>query len=115
MVSREAEIHSPRPGSLCFTSGTTSPRGETTNRISSSIGRCSRLTAHMRTVADLSVRGPLSRSGSAKASIRGTSPKDLSGLAFGGFSLLGLLVGLLGEIGFADPAGLDAGLHDHRL
>src|SRR5882757_9320019 len=65
----DAETQRPRPGSLRFKSGTTSPWGETTNRISSSIGRTSRLTAHIRMVADLSVRGPLSRSGSAKASM----------------------------------------------
>src|SRR6185437_16785030 len=65
----------------------------------------------MRNVADLSVRGPLSSSGSANASMRGTSPSALRGLVFGDLGLRGLL----GEIGLADPAGLEARLHDHRL
>jgi len=61
------------------TSQSTSPWGETTKRINSSIGLCSRLTAHIRNVADLPIRGPLSRSGSAMlvsalASISGPSP-----------------------------------------
>jgi hypothetical protein len=58
-------------------SGTTSPEGETTKRISSSIGRTCRVTAHIRIVADFSVRGPLSRSGSAIASMRATSLQSL--------------------------------------
>src|ERR1700682_132937 len=136
-VRREPEIHKPRPGSLRFRSGITSPEGATTNRISSSIGRTCRVTAHIRIVADLSVRGPLSRSGSAKASMRvtwllsfardgcakpgsalGSSPRAgfcgtraLNRLVFGGLGLLGLF----GEIGLGDPAGDDARLHDHVL
>src|SRR6478752_6425877 len=101
----------PRPGSLRLRSGTMCPWGETTKRISSSIGRTSRLTAHIRTVADLSVRGPWSSSGSVSASIRVTSSFALSRLIFG---RLGLFGGL-GEVGLGDPAGLDAGLHDHRF
>src|SRR3954454_17053170 len=115
----------------------TSPEGEITNRISSSIGRTCRVTAHIRIVADLSVRGPLSRSGSAKASMRvtsllssahygcakpvsrlGSSPRAGScgtrpsnRLVFGGLNLLGLF----GVIGLGDPAGGDARLHDHVL
>src|SRR5712672_2659075 len=102
----------PRPGSLRFKSGITSPWGDTTNRISSSIGRTARVTAHIRIVADLSVRGPLSRSGSAKASMRVTwlltsahcgcvrpvsvaEHGALNRLVFGGLGLLGLF----GEIG----------------
>src|SRR5260370_11379088 len=106
---REAETHNPRPGSLRFRSGITSPEGATTNRISSPIGCTCRVTAHIRIVADLSVRGPLSRSGSAKASMDGTF--SLHRLAFGGLGLLGLL----DEIGLGDPAGHDARLHDHVL
>src|SRR4051812_8550977 len=101
----------PRPGSLRLRSGTMCPCGETTKRISSSIGRTSRLTAHIRMVADLSVRGPWSSSGSVSASIRVTSSFALSRLIFG---RLGLFGGL-GEIGLGDPAGLDTGLHDHRF
>src|SRR3954452_19214689 len=101
----------PRPGSLRLRSGTMCPCGETTKRISSSIGRTSRLTAHIRTVADLSVRGPWSSSGSVSASIRVTSSFALSRLIFSRLSLFGRL----GEIGLGDPAGLDAGLHDHRF
>src|SRR5262249_11150974 len=111
-VWRDAEIHRPRPGSLRLMSAITSPWGETTKRISSSIGRCSRLTAHIRNVADLSVRGPLSRSGSTMASMRGPSPFALNcWLVFGALDLLGRL----GKIGLGDPAGLDAGLHDQRF
>src|SRR3984957_8352209 len=106
---REAETHNPRPGSLRFRSGITSPVGVTTNRISSSIGRTCRVTAHIRTVADLSVRGPLSRSGSAKASMRVTS--SLHRLVFGGLGRLGLL----DQVGLGDPAGDDTRLHDHAL
>ena len=43
-----AVTHRPRPGNLFLTSGTASPSGPTTKRISSDIGRTSRLTAHMR-------------------------------------------------------------------
>src|SRR5258706_5951444 len=106
----------------------TSPEGETTNRISSSIGRTCRVTAHIRTVADLSVRGPLSRSGSAKASMRMTSllssarygrakpvfiavEHASNRLVFGGLGL----VGLFDEVGLGNPAGDDARLHDHVL
>src|SRR5882672_427699 len=108
----------------------TSPDGATTNRISSSIGRTSRLTAHIRMVADLSVRGPWSRSGSVSQSehaclvapvicARSARRKDfrfcgtpaLRRLVFGGLGRLGLL----GEFGLGDPAGNDAGLHDHAL
>src|SRR6202048_1209062 len=105
----DAETHNPRPGSLRFRSGITSPEGATTNRISSSIGRTCRVTAHIRIVADLSVRGPLSRSGSAKASMGGTF--SLHGLVFGGLGVLGLF----DQIGLGDPAGDDARLHDHVL
>src|SRR6185437_2558064 len=88
---------------------TTSPVGATTKRISSSMGRTSRLTAHIRVVADFSVRGPLSSSGSARASMRRPSPAtELRRCRVGGFGRYLLL----GEIGLADPAGLDAGLHD---
>src|ERR1700716_2207588 len=127
-VWRDAESQRPRPGSLRFKSGITSPEGETTNRISSSIGSTCRVTAHIRTVADLSVRGPLSRSGAAKASmrrtalltsarIRGAKPLFIvvehasNRLIFGGLGL----VGLLDEIGLGNPAGDDARLHDHVL
>src|SRR5580692_847199 len=93
-------------------SGITSPWGETTKRISSSTGLCSRLTAHIRNVADLPVRGPVSRSGSAMASMGGPSPIALSGrLVFGDLGLLGRL----DQIGLGDPAGLDAGRHDQPL
>src|SRR6476620_759751 len=133
----DAEIHIPRPGSLRFRSAITSPEGATTKRISSSIGRTCRVTAHIRIVADLSVRGPLSRSGSTKASMDvtsllssahygcakpvsslGSSPRANScgtrpsnRLVFGGRGLLGLF----GEIGLGDPARDDARLHDHVL
>src|SRR5260370_23486059 len=106
----------------------TSPDGETTNRISSSIGRAWRVAAHIRTVPDLWVRGPLSRSGSAKASMVATSlltsarygrakpvfvveEHASNRLVFGGLGL----VGLLDEIGLGDPAGDDAPLHVHVL
>src|SRR5271169_7177383 len=82
-----------------------------TNRISSSIGRTSRLTAHIRVVADLSVRGPLSSSGSATASIGATWLQSSGRLAFGCRGLLALLV----EIGLRDPTGQDARLHDYAL
>src|SRR3954447_2964279 len=123
----------PRPGSLRLRSGTMCPCGETTKRISSSIGRTSRLTAHIRTVADPSVRGPLSRSGSADASMCASSPchfillhiahrdakadryacgtRALRRLVFGGLGLRRRL----GKIGLGDPAGLDARLHDQGL
>src|SRR4051812_8674400 len=105
---RDAAIHRPRPGSLRFTSGTTWPTGETTNRISSSTGRTTRVTAHIRCLADLLVGGPLSRStGTVMASMRVTS--SLRWLFFGGVNLLGGF----GQIGLADPPGLDARLHDH--
>src|SRR5947199_4586420 len=112
-LAREAVIQRPRPGSLRLRSGTTSPWGERTKRISSSTGRTSRLTAHIRVFADLSVRGPLSSSGSTMASMRGASPdRSLGGrLVFGGFGLRGLL----GELFLGDPARLDAGLHDQGL
>src|SRR5689334_25158804 len=106
--AREAVIQRPRPGSLRLRSGTTSPCGHRTKRISSSTGRTSRLTAHIRIVAD-SVRGPLSSLGSAMASMRGASSGYLSGrLVFGGFGLHRLL----GELFLGDPARLDARLHD---
>src|SRR5689334_9425564 len=106
--AREASIQRPRPGSLRLRSGTTAPSGDRTKRISSSTGRTSRLTAHIRIVADL-VRGPLSSSGSAMASMRGASSGYLSGrLVFGGFGLHRLL----GELFLGDPARLDARLHD---
>src|ERR1700742_4067238 len=108
---REAETQRPRPGSLRLRSATTSPEGVTTKRISSSIGRTSRLTAHIRMVADLLVRGPWSSSGSAMASMRATWLRSSGGgwLIFGACGLLGLLV----EVGQRDPAGEDACLHDH--
>src|SRR5262249_55102444 len=125
---RDADTHNPRPGSLRFRSATTSPVGATTNRISSPIGRTSRLTAHIRTVADFPVRGPSSSSGSAKASMRWASPCSWvcglvqSRLPFCQMCCLGLLLfgglGLgrrLGEFRFADPSGLDPRLHDHRF
>src|SRR5438477_3989140 len=96
-------------------SGTTSPCGETTNRISSATGLTSRLTAHSRDGADLLVCGPLSSSGSASASMRGASPKTSGRGLFGGLILRGRLPGRPGEIGLADPARLDARLHDQGL
>src|SRR5215468_2786784 len=108
-LAREAVIQRPRPGSLRLRSGTTSPCGEMTKRISSSTGLTSRLTAHIRVVADL-VRGPLSSSPSTMASMRGAfSCRALSGrLVFGGLGLRRLL----GKLFLGDPARLDAGLHD---
>src|SRR5206468_1106906 len=93
-----------------------------------SIGRTCRVTAHIRTVADLSVRGPLSRSGSAIASMRAkwllssacygraepaftVTEHSLSRLAFGS---LGLLV-VFCQVGFGDPACDNSRLHDHVL
>src|ERR1700710_1582482 len=106
----EADTQRPRPGSLRFKSAITSPEGATTKRISSSIGRTARVTAHIRSVPDLLVRGPLSRSaGSARASMRVTS--SLYGLIFSDFGFFGGFR----EIGFRDPAGDDARLHDHAF
>src|ERR1700710_1880733 len=74
----------PRPGSLRFKSGMTSPEGATTNRISSSIGRTSRLTAHIRIVPDLLVRGPLSRSaGGGKGGVGGGAVVEIGGVSNG--------------------------------
>src|SRR5262245_39690662 len=112
-LAREAVIQRPRPGSLRLRSGTTTPSGERTKRISSSTGRTSRLTAHIRIVADLPVRGPLSSSGSTMASMRGASPGySLSRrLVFGGRRLRRLP----GELFLGDPARLDTRLHDQAF
>src|SRR5882757_3589631 len=106
---RDAETQRPRPGSLRFKSAITSPEGATTNRISSSIGRTARVTAHIRSVPDLLVRGPSSRSaGSARASMRVASSLRCR-LVFGGLSLLGGFR----QIGLGNPPRDDARLHDH--
>src|SRR6201999_2667909 len=67
----------------------------------------------IRIVADLSVRGPLSSSGSAMASMRGASPSRSSSgrLGFGGLGPRRLP----GELFLGDPARLDARLHDQGL
>ena len=57
-AARVAVTQTPRPGRRRFRSGTIAPSGAATNRISSSIGLTSRVSAHSRSVPRLPPRGP---------------------------------------------------------
>src|SRR5262249_42602322 len=109
---RVAVIQMPRPGNLRFMSGTTSPAGPTTKRTNSEVGLTSRVNAQVRSVAAGTFIAPRSSSpSSAFARLVGPPPSGL-GLCrlfsrfFGGW---------WSELGFRDPASLQAGLHNHGL
>src|SRR6187431_808879 len=100
----------PRPGNLRLTSGTASPAGPTTKRTNSEIGLTSRVNAQVRSVAAATLVAPRSSSPScAIASIVGLTPSGLRLCRLFGLS------GRRSELGFRDPASLQAGLHDHVL
>src|SRR6185295_10715790 len=84
----------------------------TTKRTNSEIGLTSRVNAQVRAVAAATLVAPRSSSPScAIASIVGPTPSGL-GLCrlFSHF-----FSGRRSELGFRNPAGLHASLHDHRL
>src|SRR5690606_38072221 len=89
-------IQTPRPSALASVSGTSSPSGETTKRMSSSTGFTSRVSAHCR----------------LSSSFRGTG-RAIARLC--GRPFLGRHGLRRRKILFGDPAGLEAGLQDHFL
>src|SRR5579884_1206371 len=105
--ARVPVIHTPRPGSLRFTSGTTAPSGPMTKRMSSETGFTCRLSAQVRSVAGATDVGPRSKSSScATANMPVSSPLRVRLGSFS-FAFRGM------EFGLGDPAGLKPRLHDH--
>src|SRR5215218_2456683 len=101
-MSERAVTQTPRPGSLCLRSGTTWWSGPRTKRISPAGPFASRVTMQVRS-----------------GSCRGTNadlalPLPLRRLSFG-LGLFGRSLGLHDLFRLLDPAGLDAGGHDHVL
>src|SRR6185312_574924 len=105
-------IQSPRPGSFRLTSGTISPAGPRTNRISSSTGLTSRVRAQVRSLPGATLAAPRSSSCSCTcaSTIRFLLPRSSSLFRFR-FGLLGRRI----ELSLGDPAGLQTRLHDDRL
>src|SRR5215475_7296385 len=109
---RRAVIQTPRPGNRRLRSGTTAPSGPTTKRMSSPIGRTSRVAMHNRSLAAAAACGSRSVT---------VSVGELCMCRVHLGRLLGVRLDLLGscvfgsELCLRDPAGSDARLHDDHF